>query len=253
MRQSLLDSEKGRQESKIPVPASGDSRSGGDFDGEGALAREGPLGDQDEQKNEHEHGQDDAFDWPSSENSFQNQLNANNLSLLERNLRDEATYLFKYVMLAQVFVYMEAGALPALLHELVHTYFQMDFSMQGLLGGVVYLAISAGAPVASYFFQNFNPKTTMATALLLNNCATVAFAMTPEHWPWTLIGARAMIGFVSRRLLLSRSFALHPSFSVLTQCHYCCDRTPLEPLPPQAHASVPRRLLSRLGRSLLPP
>ena len=204
MRQSLLDVEKGRQESKIPVPARGDARSGGDFDGDGALAPEDLSRDQVEQKNEHEHGRDDAFEWPSSENSFQHQLNANNLSSLERNLRDEATYLFKYVMLAQVFVYMEAGALPALLHELVHTYFQMDFSMQGLLGGVVYLAISAGAPVASYFFQNFNPKTTMATALLLNNCATVAFALTPEHWPWTLIGARAMIGSVSKKLARCR-------------------------------------------------
>ena len=200
MRQSLLGSDEGREEGKVPVLAQGAARLGdaGDEEkGRRPVEEASLLGEEEKQREEHDqaHDHDDEFEWPSSD-SFQQQLNANNLSSLERDLRNEATYLFKYVMLAQVFVYMEAGALPALLHELVHTYFQMDFSMQGLLGGVVYLAISAGAPVASYFFQNFNPKTTMAIALLLNNCATVAFAMTPEHWPWTLIAARALIGFV---------------------------------------------------------
>ena len=174
MRQALLRSDNSRDETDVPVSTAS------------SCAHE-----EEERKAKEEK---DEFEWPSE--SRPQQLSANNLSSLERDLRNEAAYLFKFVMVAQVFVYMEAGALPALLHELVHTYFQMDFSMQGLLGGVVYLAISAGAPVASYCFQNFNPKTTMAIALLLNNLATVSFALTPEHWPWTLIAARALIGWV---------------------------------------------------------
>ena len=90
----------------------------------------------------------------------------------------DAEWLFKYVMFAQVSkhsdyiltapnfeinspdevaVYMEAGAVPVLLNELVRI-FAMDYSEQGILGGIVYITISMGCPLATYLFQNYSPK-----------------------------------------------------------------------------------------------
>ena len=47
----------------------------------------------------------------------------------------------------QVAVYMEAGAVPALLDHLV-LIFDLSYSQQGLLGGSVYLALAAACPIA---------------------------------------------------------------------------------------------------------
>lgn len=43
-----------------------------------------------------------------------------------------ANYLFKYIMLLQVLVYLEAGAVPALLHE-IKSAFALSFFEQGAL------------------------------------------------------------------------------------------------------------------------
>jgi len=113
---------------------------------------------------------------------------------VKRARSKEAEWLFKYIMAAQIAVYMEAGAVPALLNELVRI-FKMSYSEQGVLGGIVYITISLGCPLATYLFQNYSPKYVLAWSLILNNCAVVLFASTPEGYSKSFICARALIGF----------------------------------------------------------
>ena len=104
-------------------------------------------------------------------------------------------YLFKWIVLAQVIVYMEAGAVPALLNDLT-TAFELDFEDKGILGGIVYLAISAACPVASFAFSRFSSKRVLLVSLIINNFFVLAFAGVPHggDWKWVLIMARAGIG-----------------------------------------------------------
>ena len=105
------------------------------------------------------------------------------------------SYLFKYIVLAQIVVYMEAGAVPALL-QLLTLAFSLSFTEKGLLGGVVYLAISCAAPLASFLFSRYSAKRVLIVSLLLNNAMVILFALVPEHSDWrnVLIGIRALIG-----------------------------------------------------------
>eukprot|EP01031_Cornospumella_fuschlensis_P039430 gene39430-48007_t len=57
--------------------------------------------------------------------------------------------LFNFLLLANFFQYMEAGALPALLLSISNS-FGMNSAQQGLLGGVVYLSLGTGGPFAGY-------------------------------------------------------------------------------------------------------
>lgn len=105
------------------------------------------------------------------------------------------SYLFKYIVLAQIVVYMEAGAVPALL-QLLTLAFSLSFTEKGFLGGVVYLAISFAAPLASFLFSRYSAKRVLIVSLLLNNAMVILFALVPEHSDWrnVLIGIRALIG-----------------------------------------------------------
>ena len=107
----------------------------------------------------------------------------------QRARSGEAAWLFKYIMFAQVAVYMEAGAVPALLNELVHI-FGMSYAEQGLLGGIVYITISLGCPLATFLFQNFSPKYVLTWSLIFNNAAVIVFAATPLGYSRCFIGAR---------------------------------------------------------------
>jgi MFS family permease len=128
------------------------------------------------------------------------------------------TYLFKWLCVAQVFVYLEAGAVPALLVELSDS-FAMDFVTQGtpasprhlliscvllvasgILGGIVFLALSSACPVAGILFRKYDSKMVLGIAMTLNNVFMVFFALTPLHVAgtnskWVLIGWRAAVGF----------------------------------------------------------
>ena len=64
----------------------------------------------------------------------------------EEGLKEEASYLFKYIMAIQTMVFMESGALPAVL-RLVKASFAMTYAEQGLLGGIIYLTTAIGARV----------------------------------------------------------------------------------------------------------
>lgn len=90
----------------------------------------------------------------------------------------DASYLFYFLLLANLFQYMEAGAVPALLVTIADS-FQMDAGQQGLLGGVVYLSLGVGGPCAGYLLKNFPHKLVVVGAVISNMLCTVFWAMTP--------------------------------------------------------------------------
>ena len=100
---------------------------------------------------------------------------------------------FYFLVMAQILVYAEAGAVPALLPNLTKS-FNLSFAMQGFLGGIVYIGISIGAPLASSFFQKTSPKRVLMAALLINSIFVLFFALTPESWSYSLLACRFMMG-----------------------------------------------------------
>ena len=122
-----------------------------------------------------------------------------------RQQRDQASYLFKYFLLANFLQYLEAGAVPALLLSLSDD-FDMGHGQQGLLGGVVYIALSCGGPFAGYLLRkNENDhRKVIGTAILMNNCFTLLWALTPVKY------------FFSKALFISLRFLMG-----CAQCFLC--------------------------------
>lgn len=111
--------------------------------------------------------------------------------------RAEAGYLFKYLILTQIVVYLEAGSIPCLLDQLSVS-LSLDATQQGALGGVVYLALSAASPLCAFFLHRFNPRLVLGLSLLCNNVAVLMLALTPTGYDFSanmLILARALVGF----------------------------------------------------------
>ncbi|GLE00648.1 hypothetical protein PINS_up009405 [Pythium insidiosum] len=111
--------------------------------------------------------------------------------------RAEAAYLFKFLIITQVVVYLEAGAIPCLLDQL-SVDLDMSATQQGALGGVVYFALSAASPLFAYCMHRFNPQHILGASLVLNNFATLMLALTPTGYSFSaymMIAARALIGF----------------------------------------------------------
>ncbi|GAB9468533.1 Major facilitator superfamily [Globisporangium polare] len=131
---------------------------------------------------------------------------ATNVHLLTKNerkerymakTRAEASYLFKYLIVTQMVVYLEAGAIPCLLDQLSVS-LGMTATQQGALGGVVYLALSAASPLCAYFLHRFNPKHVLGLSLIFNNIAVLMLAFTPTGYAFSanmMIVARGLIGF----------------------------------------------------------
>lgn len=90
----------------------------------------------------------------------------------------EAAYLFKYLLLANMCMYLEAGAVPALLIRVAEA-FHMPSGQQGLLGGIVYLSLALGGPFAGYLLKTCNPKTVICVTVCINNLLTFCWALTP--------------------------------------------------------------------------
>ncbi|GMF19042.1 unnamed protein product [Phytophthora lilii] len=111
--------------------------------------------------------------------------------------RAEAGYLFKYLILTQIVVYLEAGSIPCLLDQLSVS-LSLDATQQGALGGVVYLALSAASPLCAFFLHRFSPRLVLGLSLLGNNVAVLMLALTPTGFAFSanmLILARAAVGF----------------------------------------------------------
>ena len=98
------------------------------------------------------------------------------------------SYLFKWIIAMQMILYMEAGAVPAILHDLTPA-FSLSFADKGLLGGIVYLAISATCPIAAIAFSRGNAKLVLVVSLILNNGFVMCFGSVPQggEWRWVLL------------------------------------------------------------------
>lgn len=110
--------------------------------------------------------------------------------------KDEASYLFKYFLIANFLQYLEAGAVPALLLSLSDD-FDMGHGQQGLLGGIVYIALSFGGPFAGYLLRSYDHRRVIGTAVLMNNLFTFLWALTPVKYSFSkglFIVLRFMMG-----------------------------------------------------------
>lgn len=109
----------------------------------------------------------------------------------------QSEYLFKYLIITQICMYLEAGAVPSLLQQFTLT-FHLSPQEQGLLGAVVYIAISLASPWCSTLFRKFDPRQLLGITLAINNLAVLTFACTPAAEWYSkplLISLRAFIGF----------------------------------------------------------
>ena len=103
-------------------------------------------------------------------------------------------YLFKWLLLVNIAMYLEAGAIPALLVDLTNE-FKMNQFTQGLMGGIVYLLLSVGGPIAGVLLKVYPPRNVLAVSLVLNNLSTLGFALTPSGDCRTLVMWRGAVGF----------------------------------------------------------
>ncbi|KAG9415950.1 hypothetical protein AC1031_000335 [Aphanomyces cochlioides] len=129
----------------------------------------------------------------------------------ERAKSDAAVYLFKYFIFAQIFVYMEAGVVPALLLDFTVA-FGLTPQEQGLLGAVVYIALSIGSPLCGYLFRHYSPRLVLGASLVVNNLCVLAFAFTPVgEWYSSplLILLRGAIGFTQTCLCVYAPLWVH--------------------------------------------
>lgn len=115
------------------------------------------------------------------------------LAPVDNETKNDAIYVFKWLVLAQIILYAEAGAVPALLDQ-ISTAFTLNYNQLGLLGGIVYIGISLAAPAVSRLFICSNPKTVLGVSLVLNTGFTALFGMVPESYAQTFIATRFFIG-----------------------------------------------------------
>ncbi|KAI9918865.1 hypothetical protein PsorP6_011936 [Peronosclerospora sorghi] len=112
-------------------------------------------------------------------------------------LRDSSSdYLFKFLVLAQVFMYLEAGAVPSLLQEFTRT-FSLSPQDQGLLGAVIYISISLASPWCSTLFRRFYPRELLGVSLVVNKLAVLGLACAPTSAWYSkilLISVRGCVG-----------------------------------------------------------
>ncbi|TDH73492.1 hypothetical protein CCR75_007426 [Bremia lactucae] len=110
--------------------------------------------------------------------------------------RDSSDYLFKFLVLVQVFMYLEAGAVPSLLQQFTLT-FRLSPQEQGLLGAIVYISISLASPWCSTLFRRFDPRQLLGVSLVANNLAVLGLACTPTSAWYSkslLISLRGFVG-----------------------------------------------------------
>lgn len=108
----------------------------------------------------------------------------------------ENLYLFKYLLASNVLLYMETGAVPAMLLALSQS-FGMTYAEQGILGGVVYLSLGIGGPLAGYALRRFHHKYVLLVALYSNLLLTLCWALTPTQY-----GGYSILLFIALRALM---------------------------------------------------
>ena len=73
----------------------------------------------------------------------------------------------------------------------------MTAGQQGLLGGIVYLSLSIGGPIAGYLLRHYDHKMVLGSALTINNIFTLIWSLTPVDYKYSallFIGIRFFMG-----------------------------------------------------------
>jgi MFS family permease len=112
--------------------------------------------------------------------------------------QENVGYLFKFLLFANMCLYLEAGAIPAMLLQVSES-FGMSAGHQGLLGGIPYLSLGFGSPFAGYLMRNYNQKRVLSVAVGINSFFTLLWAMTPVGKWYSLIlfiAARFIMGLM---------------------------------------------------------
>jgi MFS family permease len=95
-------------------------------------------------------------------------------------------------------LYLEAGAIPAMLIQISES-FNMSSATQGILGGIAYLSLGFGSPFAGYLMRHYNHKTVLTYAITINSVCTLLWASTPVNHPYSsmmFIVVRFVMGFM---------------------------------------------------------
>ena len=103
------------------------------------------------------------------------------------------TRVYVYLIVIQVVLFSETGALPALLVSMTED-FKLTFAEQGYLGGIVYLGIALGAPFTSLLTKWMMPRTVLVSSISLNTICVFLFAFCPQGNTKYLITLRFLIG-----------------------------------------------------------
>lgn len=86
------------------------------------------------------------------------------------------------IILYYLGLYLEAGAIPAMLIQISQA-FNMSPGLQGVLGGIAYLSLGFGSPFAGFLMKHYNHKTVLGYAIGVNSLLTLFWALTPVgYW-----------------------------------------------------------------------
>ena len=98
----------------------------------------------------------------------------------------DKTWIFIYLLLSNAFMYLEAGTVPAMLLHIARS-FSMSPASQGLLGGIVYLSLCIGGPVAGYCLRKYEKLQSKVLALAVTGNAvwTLIWALTPVNYSYS--------------------------------------------------------------------
>lgn len=88
-------------------------------------------------------------------------------------------WVFALLLLVQIFVNFDSGAIAASLSELQAKY-DMNKSEAGLIGSLVYIGLVVGTLFAGPTLSHFNQKWVLATSLAFNCVCALAFAPAPN-------------------------------------------------------------------------
>lgn len=98
--------------------------------------------------------------------------------------KSNASYLFKFLLLANICLYLEAGAVPAMLLQISKA-FHMSSGQQGLLGGIVYLSLGVAGIGSGYLLRHYDHRIVIGSAVGVNNILTLIWALTPVHYEYS--------------------------------------------------------------------
>lgn len=110
-------------------------------------------------------------------------------------------YLFKFICILTVLVAAQGGAVPAML-PVITGEFDLSFIQQGMLGGVVYVALSLACPTTGALFRRYNVKWVLCVSLCCFLLALAAFSLTPAHSAPLLITYMGLMGFSQAYLMV---------------------------------------------------